>query len=293
MKPKPKREKEQLLAVLDRVLERKYPRSVVLAAERGLPEGGSGLYQLHDYPRLSICLSNTGRYRILRDGAVVTVTLKKGDAIVVSPGCLMKSHSEAKYLAFGLVFSPEATRYLLAKRNPASGGGIHRFLLAHHGPELIDEEIRHYFRVIEKAALREADPRYAVGLVELILLRARDMCRSVAGRSLPSGMFTWKAASEYVNENLHLPIGRKDVAGFLRIHPNHVSRLFARFAGESFSGYLMKARMVRAKVLLQNPVLRIGDIACACGIPDANYFSRCFRKEFGGSPRGSRAAPEG
>ena len=287
---KEKQKKEQILAVIDRVLGRGYPRQVILAAERGLPTGGAtGHFMLHDYPRVSICLSRTGSYRIMRGGVVVPVTLSKGDAIVVNPGCIMGSHPEGKYLAFGLVFMPEMTRYLLAKRMPASVGGIHRFVLAHHGPEVMDEEIRYYFRTIEKAAERNAESRYAAGLLKLILLRAREMCLAPAVTPLYSnGRFTWQAAKAYVDENLHLPLGRNDVAEFLRIHPNHVSRLFARFADASFSAYLTKARMTKARGLLLDPSLRIGEVACACGLPDANYFSRCFRKEFGVSPRDSR-----
>ncbi|RYD27311.1 MAG: AraC family transcriptional regulator [Verrucomicrobiaceae bacterium] len=282
--------KEQILRLLDRVLEKGYPREVLLAAERGLPRDGQGAgFMLHECPRLSICLSDTGSYRILREGVLVPVTLKKGDALVVNPGCAMGSHPEGKYLAFGLVFMPEMTRYLLAKRTPASAGGSHRFLLAHHGQEVIDEEIHQYFRTIARAAGRGADPRYSARLVELVLLRVREMFLSAAsGPGHPGGMFTWKAAKEYIHENLHLPLGRDNVAEFLRIHPNHVSRLFNRYAETSFSTYLMQARMARARVLLREPSMRICEVAAACGLPDTNYFTRCFRKEFGRTPRESR-----
>lgn len=276
--------------LIDRILERGFPRAVVLAHERGLPkETGPWAFQLYDHPRLSICLSRKGSYRILRNGVLTTVVLRKGDVIVVSPGCLMASHPEARYLSFGLVFSSEMTRFLLAKRTPNSVGGKHRFLFGHHSSALMDEEMHWCFKTIEKASQREADERYVAHLVGLILLRAQDLSlRAMAASEVRSGSFTWKAAKEYVDENLHRPLSREEIAEFLRIHPNHVSKLFRQFGGSSLREYLMRARMIKARELLKHPSLRISEIAEACGIPDPNYFSRCFRRENGYSPRESR-----
>ncbi|HEY1081134.1 MAG TPA: AraC family transcriptional regulator, partial [Prosthecobacter sp.] len=279
-------ERAQVAGLIDQILQRGFPRSVVLADERGFPKGkGPWAFQLYDHSRLSICLSRRGTYRILRNGVLTTVVLQRGDALVVSPGCLMASHPEARYLSFGLVFSAEMTRFLLAKRTPNSVGGRHRFLFAHHSSALMDEEIHWCFKTIEKACQREADPRYAAQLVGLVLLRAKDLSLSQkAMAEVRSGSFTWKAAKEYVDENLHRPLSREEIAEFLRIHPNHVSKLFRQFGGSSLRDYLMRARMEKARGLLLHPALRISEIAESCGIPDPNYFSRCFRKEHGYSP---------
>ena len=41
-------------------------------------------------------------------------------------------------------------------------------------------------------------------------------------------------------------LSRRDVAQFLNLHPNHISRLFAQFGGESFHHYVLQARLDRA-----------------------------------------------
>lgn len=283
-------DRELCSTLIERILERGFPRSVVLATERGFPkEKGPWFFQLHDHPRLSICLSGRGSYRIIRNGVLTTVVLQKGDAIVASEGCIMASHPEARYLSFGLVFSSEMTRFLLAKRTPDSVGGKHRFLFGYHSSALIDDEIHWYFRTIEKASQRETDERYVARLIGLILLRARDISlREMTTPEIRSANFTWKAAKEYVDENLHRPLSREEIAEFLRIHPTHVSRLFRQFAGSSLRDYLMSARMEKARELLRNPSLRISEVAQACGIPDSNYFSRLFRRENGLPPTKSR-----
>ena len=46
-----------------------------------------------------------------------------------------------------------------------------------------------------------------------------------------------------------------------------------------------KTRIRQALILLNTSELSIGDIASRCGFPDANYFSRVFRRQQGLSPK--------
>jgi AraC-like DNA-binding protein len=47
--------------------------------------------------------------------------------------------------------------------------------------------------------------------------------------------------------------------------------------------------MIRAKNLLQDPTLRIKEVAAAVGYADVSDFSRDFRKEYGQSASQSRS----
>jgi len=264
-----------------RLLRRGWPRRVHLALESGTPALRGGL-PVHDSPRFSICLAGTGRYTVLREQKQEIITLQRGDAIVAAPQALMEPHASARYLAIGFVFTPEMTRFLLAKK----GSTGHRFLQAHHASRVLDEDGRHFLQALQNRRHEPPDDLAARRLVELLLIMTAEMAAlpeppaSAAGKA----RFTWLAACRFLQENLHHPIGRQDVARFLHLHPNHVSRLFREFSGQSFLDYLLQARLDRAQPLLKDPHRNISEIAHACGFREANYFIRCYRRKFGRSP---------
>src|SRR5690606_38626163 len=55
--------------------------------------------------------------------------------------------------------------------------------------------------------------------------------------------------------------------------PNYIRQLFKQITGESFTGYLIRRRMEKAKELLQNPYLKIQDIALKTGYSNQRYFA--------------------
>ena len=65
-----------------------------------------------------------------------------------------------------------------------------------------------------------------------------------------------------------------------------VQRLFER-DGTTFTRFLLSERLARARRMLVNshdPVIRISDVAFACGFGDLAYFNRAFRSRYGGTP---------
>lgn len=266
---------------IHRLLGRGWPRRVHLALETGSPALRGGL-PVHESPRFSICLAGTGRYVVLRQQHLEVITLQRGDAIVAAPYALMEPHPAARYLAIGFVFAPEMTRYLLAKK----GRGGHRFLHTHHDSRVLDEDGRHFFQALQNRRNAPIDDLAARRLVELLLIKTAEMSEQPepAVSNAGKARFTWMAACQFLQENLHHPIGRQEVADFLHLHPNHISRLFRDFSGQSFLDCLLDARLERSRPLLKDPQLNITEIAHACGFRDANYFIRCYRRKFGRSP---------
>jgi AraC-like DNA-binding protein len=64
-------------------------------------------------------------------------------------------------------------------------------------------------------------------------------------------------------------------------------------AGVSFSSRVLQRRLEQAWRQLGDPLRdrsTIADIALAAGFSDISYFNRCFRRRFGDSPSGVRAA---
>ena len=82
------------------------------------------------------------------------------------------------------------------------------------------------------------------------------------------------------------------VADHLRITPNYLSRLLKAASGRSFVNFLCHLRMEKAKVLLEDPRLRIAEVSERVGYRDQNYFCRHFKTVTGKTPKAWRAEPE-
>jgi two-component system response regulator YesN len=79
-------------------------------------------------------------------------------------------------------------------------------------------------------------------------------------------------------------ISLEDAAAFVEISPAHLSRLFSGETGATFSHHLTQYRITRACKELREGNYSIKEIANLCGYPDANYFSRAFKKALGLTP---------
>ncbi|WKA28202.1 AraC family transcriptional regulator [Bradyrhizobium roseum] len=77
-----------------------------------------------------------------------------------------------------------------------------------------------------------------------------------------------------------------EVAHAMGLSSRYVNELMQE-SGVSFAERVMELRLQKARALLTGPpqaVMRVGDIAYACGFNEVSYFNRCFRRRFGVSP---------
>ncbi|MBP1992061.1 DUF5110 domain-containing protein [Paenibacillus eucommiae] len=74
-----------------------------------------------------------------------------------------------------------------------------------------------------------------------------------------------------------------EIAAQIGSHPSHLSRLFLKEAGLSFTDFTLKERMERAKEMLEAG-LKVHEAAAATGFTDVPYFSRTFSKYWGVPP---------
>lgn len=95
----------------------------------------------------------------------------------------------------------------------------------------------------------------------------------------------------FISDNLDKPLTVIEVATYLGMSPRHLSRLMKRYTGHSFTDYVLRERLVRAKGLLLNTQLSIEHIASLVGFSSIHYFSKMFKWKNGISPSRFRTIP--
>ncbi len=113
---------------------------------------------------------------------------------------------------------------------------------------------------------------------------------------------TKQRPADYYIRNINFFIDRhfpgdpslEEAAETLRVTPNYLGELIRRETGRSFRELLLERRIKEARVYLKlHRHLSVTRIASLCGFHDSNYFSTCFRRIAGCSPREYRAVTDG
>jgi two-component system response regulator YesN len=76
----------------------------------------------------------------------------------------------------------------------------------------------------------------------------------------------------------------EDVARTVCLSTSYFSTIFKNETGITFTDYLIKIRMERAKNLLENTHMKMYEISSMTGYENAAYFSAAFKRYFGKSP---------
>jgi len=91
-------------------------------------------------------------------------------------------------------------------------------------------------------------------------------------------------AKEYIAERFTSDISLEDAAGFVHLHPQYFSKLFKQQTGESFTDFVTRLRIEKAKELIASGELSLKEVCYEVGYKDPNYFSRVFKKVTGSTP---------
>lgn len=145
--------------------------------------------------------------------------------------------------------------------------------------ELGEEEARKYFGELEKnhrSPLLEQITN-TLGLYRSLCALVNEMKTKEVGKMMPAILAFLDA--NYGNPDLSLTM----VADKFEISVPYLSSLFKASAGVNFSNYVEGVRIEKAKGLLKNTSMSIGEIAAATGYGSANSFSRAFKRVTGDS----------
>lgn len=140
--------------------------------------------------------------------------------------------------------------------------GVARFLLKPSNMDEIKEAIQYMCGVCAKQQNRDN----------------RETEEAVEEHEHIASNFIVRNALNYMEENYKEKILLSDVAEKTYVSQWHLSKLLNKETGQSFSEILNGIRIEKAKELLKDPSLRIGDIADEVGFLDMAHFSRVFKK---------------
>ncbi|HEY4248557.1 MAG TPA: AraC family transcriptional regulator [Lacunisphaera sp.] len=113
------------------------------------------------------------------------------------------------------------------------------------------------------------------------------------GNSAGSSVERITAVRNHMRENFAQPHRLQELASAAGLSVPHFCSLFRRQVGFAPIDFLIRQRVQRACKLLDTTDLSISLIAAEVGYEDAYYFSRCFRRILGYSPRTYRKITKG
>lgn len=90
--------------------------------------------------------------------------------------------------------------------------------------------------------------------------------------------------NQFISEHYREEIGRNEIARWLFLTPEHVSRMYKKQTGVSLTDYINMYRIEKAKALLEETESSVSEIAVKVGYDNFTYFSTLFKKYVGITP---------
>ena len=245
-----------------------------------------GQYLADGNDDIMLAINRTGSVVVESIGRVQS--LREGDAIILSGGEAASFHRTS----LGSSFTLRVPRTLLNSTLVSVGDAVMRPI---HAEQVALRLLSDYTTWLLNAG-GSADPqllnlsiRHVHDLLALTVGPSADFAQTARTRGLRAVRL--KLAKSYVVAHSH----RRDVtiatiAASLSVTPRYVQRLFEA-DGTTFSEFLVGQRLARAHRLLCEPRsshVAISTIAYDAGFGDLSYFNRCFRRQFGRTPRDVR-----
>lgn len=153
-------------------------------------------------------------------------------------------------------------------------------------PENLDPYIQLLDELYRLAASSEyiRDMRIFEKLTTLLTLLMEENWRPENGKAAVSKKQDLQEVKNYLEQHFAEKVTLDELAKAFYINKFYLTRIFKEQFGMSINSYLCRLRITQAKKLLRFTDLPIEKIGPECGIPDANYFSRTFKKVEGMTP---------
>ncbi|KAA9015993.1 response regulator transcription factor [Niallia endozanthoxylica] len=150
--------------------------------------------------------------------------------------------------------------------------GVVNYLLKPVGKKKLIEAVEEAVQVLEK--------QLRVGMIEKVV----DEKIVDANTKIDSAKDTIRESITYIDQHLKDELTLKDVASHVHLNPSYFSVLFKEQVKLTFSEYVTRRRIQRAKELMISTNLPINEIAEEVGYKTAKYFIKLFKDNEGVTP---------
>jgi len=93
------------------------------------------------------------------------------------------------------------------------------------------------------------------------------------------------ATCQFIENNLDAPLSLDMVSEKFSVNPSYLSKAFKDEKEESFTNYINRLRLEKAKELILSSNMKIDDVALKVGFNNTNYFIKKFREMYGTTPK--------
>ena len=204
------------------------------------------------------------------------ITAKEGSFIIYKPNerqkhvCVSKTTSEFYYVHFSVdhaLFDFNLKSSTLYQVEPSS-------------------EISNLFEKILKETQEKKTNFHKICVLQLLEVLS-TLERKLAHESLDTSSYKNKMAYiiQLMNLEIQNPRSLEEYASLLSLSKYHFLRLFEASTGYTPIEYRNQIRIERAKTLLEDTSLPIGEIAASLGYSSPTYFCDAFKKAVGISPK--------
>ena len=162
-------------------------------------------------------------------------------------------------------------------RKAAERGGVHPI---------------HLDRTSSEFATRIEDSTSLSSVPSLMGEMFRTYCRLVRERTLREYSTTVQKTILIIDADLSADLSPSLLAKSQGITLSYLSSAFKRDTGMTITEYILSRRIEYAEYLLTTTDLEIQTVALHCGIMDAQYFSKLFKKRTGKTPTAFRQSPD-
>jgi len=232
--------------------------------------------------------------RVLRDYSLVYLTqgqgvfrvrgsrplqVTAGDVLLIQPGVWhdYAPDPETGWKEYWMMFNGRQVEKLISRVELPG-----RAPMMHYG---VDESLHHLFTQMLEVA--EGMPPFAgvihAGLVLQMaaLIQSRLQLQREQGGREESFV---RQAKQHMAGTLEKPVNMQDLSHSLGVSYPHFRRVFKTSTGIPPQQYLLNLRVNRAKQLMEEPGVKLSDVARRAGFTDPYYFSRVFKQKTGIPP---------
>ena len=258
----------------------------------GVNKGGFGVGMLPAPQRTLSCygfayiLEGHGQYH---DANLSNSKITKGDAVLFFPGRPHRCGTLPGEFWDELWFEFEGPAFDLMRKT----GLLNPKRPVHHAPNC-DYWFRRFFQIIPPVHLRKKTPAQVI-VTRFVSVLTEILANIENEDEPPQARDDWldTACSMLSTQDTGKASHPADVAKKLGMSYETFRKKFRTAVGFSPGHYLLDSRIDRAAALLHQGRFTVKEIALQMNFCDEFYFSRCFKRRFGQSPRAFRQRVRG